>query len=158
MKGSNMTKYVSKNIYNKELTKAVFDQIGGDYEFKGDDTVIFDDFIHSQLENCYNHGADCGITGFIYYAETVAFFNANRELILDRARNEAESLGESGIISFFKCFNCFKGLNEDDIASGLYEPDSENETTIKNGLAWYALEEVARDIMDGDVETIDDEE
>ena len=97
--------FKSESIYNKELTRAVCEQIGGDYHFEGD-KLVFDDFIKGQLENAYNHGADCGINGFIYYSETVAFFNANRELILDRARNDAESLGESGIISFFKCFNC----------------------------------------------------
>ena len=152
-----MTMYKSSNVYNKELTKAVFDAIGGDYHFKGDDTVIFDDFIHSQLETTYNHGADVGITGFIYYSETCKFFDNNRKLILDRAKAEAESLGESGLISFCKCFNCFKGMTEDDIASGIYEKDSDEETTVKNGLAWFALEETARDIFDGDIETIDEE-
>lgn len=149
-----MTMYKSENIYNKELTKAVFDQIGGEWHFEGD-SVVFDDFIKGQLENAYNHGADCGITGFIYYSDTIAFFDNNRELILKRARQDAESLGENGIISFFKCFNCFKGLTEDDIASGIYEKDSENETTVKNGLSWYALEEVARDIMDNDLEEVE---
>ena len=147
--------FKSESIYNKELTRAVCEQIGGDFHFDGD-KLIFDDFIKSQLETAYNHGADAGCTGFIYYSETLAFFDKNRALILERAKADAEALGENGIISFFKCFNCFKGLNEDDIASGLYEADSENETTIKNGLAWYALEEVARDIMDGDVEEVED--
>lgn len=146
-----MTMYKSNNIYNKELTKAVFDQIGGDYHFKGD-SVIFDDFIKGQLENAYNHGADCGITGFIYYSETCKFFDNNRELILEKARQDADSLGESGVISLCKCFNCFKGMTEDDIASGIYEKDSENETTVKNGLTWYALEETARDIFNGDID------
>lgn len=150
-----MTMFRSKNIYNEEMTQAVFNQIGGDFHFEGD-SVVFDDFIKGQLENTYNHGADCGITGFIYYSETVDFFNKNRKIILNRAKDEAESLGESGMISFFKCFGCFKGLTEDNIASGLYEEDSEDETTVKNGLAWYTLEEVARDIMDGDLEEVEE--
>ena len=38
--------------------------------------------LSSQFENCAEHGANIGISGFIYYSETIAFFRKNRQDIV----------------------------------------------------------------------------
>ena len=40
-------------------------------------------------------------------------------------------------------WTCFKGMSQCEIMGGLYNPKSDDKTTVYNALAWYALEEVA---------------
>lgn len=135
------------NIYLNDLDLAVLDKIGADYSYNPrTEKLTLSDDMKNQLMNCYNYGADCGINSFIYYADTVAFFNDNKKEIIALAKELADELGETGFLKLATGFKCFKGMTEDEIASGIYEPESENETTVKNGFAWLALEETARKI------------
>lgn len=89
-------------------------------------------------------GAAAGFDGFIWYSETIDFFDRNKDLILNFAKEECESIyGNDDIFSMFHDFNSLKDLSITDIVEGIYVLDSDYETTVKNSLAWYALEGVA---------------
>ena len=93
-----------------------------------------------------NHGADGGFSGFIYYVETEAFFKRNREDILQMAQEMASDLGQP-VLDLIAGFNCL-GCEADDVAKAIYGTKKQDEFHVKNALAWYALEEVARAFSD----------
>ena len=104
-------------------------------------------------QNCYdiaNFGIDGGFHGFIYYADTVAFFRRNKRHILELAENEASAFGETDVLSFFASFNCMKSLDisETEIAKAVFTGKGELCVQVLNCLAWYAAETVAREIHD----------
>ncbi len=96
------------------------------------------------LPDVARHGAAGGYGGFLYYADTVAFFRRNRKEILALAEETADSLGES-LLPMLCGFQCFKGLSDLEIARGI-DGRGDEATTVQNGLAWFALEEVARQL------------
>ena len=112
------------------LTRAVVRQIGG----------------RESLADVARHGAVGGYCGFTYYADTVAFAVRNRADIMERLKADAEDFGCVGVISMLAGFNCLKGMSQEEIAEGLYNPRSENRTAVYNALAWYAAEEIAREL------------
>jgi hypothetical protein len=97
-----------------------------------------------------NHGADCGFSGFTNYSDTVAFSERNKKAILASLSELAKDLGEPGACSVIAGFNCLKPLElcADDIADALIFGKSDYYYEIYNALAWYALEEVARAVVD----------
>ena len=97
----------------------------------------------SDIATC---GANCGWSGFIYYNDTVAFTKRNKAKIISCLKEDAVNCGES-FANFVSSFNCFKGMTQDEIMDGLYNPKSDNRTTVYNGLAWYALESVCYAIV-----------
>lgn len=102
------------------------------------------------LKDVYNHGADAGFPGFIYYADTVKFYRKYRGEINEMAKEIADSMGES-TISMVKSFRCLNNdYSEDDIAEVMFArwKDDNHFTQIGNALAWFALEETAREIFD----------
>lgn len=111
-----------------------------------------DEELRSTLEDITNNGADGGFGGFIYYSETNKFARENMHLILDQVKELADNLGETPL----EMISSFRSLKDDkidplEIASIIYErtsPESQadgTETVVLNALAWFALEEVARD-------------
>lgn len=98
------------------------------------------------LEDVARHSADAGWAGFTYYNDTVEFARKHKAEILERASEDAKEYGMEGVISFLAGFGCLKGYTQEQIADGLYNPKSEDRTTIYNALAWYALEEIAREL------------
>ena len=126
------------------LTNAVIEQLG--YE------ELEDEALRSTLEDITNNGADGGFGGFIYYSETNKFARENMNLIMDQVKELADDLGETPL----EMISSFRSLKDDkidplEIASIIYErtsPESQadgTETVVLNALAWFALEEVARD-------------
>ena len=59
-----------------------------------------------QLLDVASHGADCGTSGFCYYTETEAFYNANESLIEDLLVEMKESCydKETTMIQMIKGF------------------------------------------------------
>ena len=112
------------------LTRAVIRQIG-DIE---------------SLEDVARHGADSGFCGFTYYTDTVKFAAKHKADILERLKEDADSMGEGGVISMLAGFKCLKGNSQEEIADGLYNPRSDSRTNVFNALAWYACEEIAREL------------
>lgn len=119
-----------------KLTRAVLKQIGGDRE---------------TLKDVARHGAAGGFCGFTYYKDTSAFYRKNREEIKKLLGETSENYGE-GLFSMVCNFVCLRDwkVTEDQVAAVLFgkfgEIDEEDETQIENALAWFALEEIAREL------------
>ena len=94
-------------------------------------------------------GASGGVRGFSYFTDTVAFTKRNHSAIMELLNNYVEDMGTNAL-ELLSGFNCFKDMKEHEIFDGLMNPKSEDRTTVYNGLAWFALEEVARYINDGE--------
>ena len=93
-----------------------------------------------------NYGANAGWGNFVYYKDTVAFVKRNKAKIISCLKEDTFSYGES-FANFVSGFNCFKGMTQDEIMDGLYNPKSIHLTTVYNGLALYALESVCYAIV-----------
>ena len=95
------------------------------------------------LEDVYKGGADAGFCGFTYYGDTVNFYKRNRKEINARVLELAEECGEDPI----KMVGSWRCIDEKptDIGRVIYGGRlGDDATYIANGLAWFALEEVAR--------------
>jgi hypothetical protein len=101
----------------------------------------------AQFENCAEHGADIGISGFIYYHETIAFFKKHRQDIVAHMEQTAAELG-TDIISMVQGFGVFRNSDKpgpSEVGRALWGGKKQEElTTLYNVFAWYALEEVSR--------------
>lgn len=116
---------------NKKLISAVAKQMGGMANLR------------DHASDICNHGASGGFCGFVYYTETVLFTTRNHALIMELLNNYADDMGINEL-ELLSGFNCFKDMNEHEIFDGLMNKNSEDRATIYNGLAWFALEEIAR--------------
>jgi hypothetical protein len=100
------------------------------------------------LEDVYKGGADAGFCGFTYYGDTVNFYKRNRDEINARVLELAEEFGEDPV-KMVKTWRCMEGQNVMEIGRVIYGRRlGEDSTYIANGLAWFALEEVARAMCD----------
>jgi hypothetical protein len=113
------------------------------------------------LEDVYKGGADAGFCGFTYYGDTVNFYKRNRDEINSRVIEIAKEYGDlvADECGFFKAsgdpvkmvgsWRCMQGQNVMEIGRVIYGGRlGEDSTYIANGLAWFALEEVARAMCD----------
>jgi len=100
------------------------------------------------LSDISNNGIDGGFGDFIYHADTVKFFNVNKTEILAHCEAMADDLGED-MLTMISNFGCLRDqkLTPTEIMAGIYDKDSEHETTVKNALAWYIAESVAHEVM-----------
>lgn len=101
-----------------------------------------DEDCKGNLSDISNHGVDGGFTGFIYYTDTVKFFDDNREVILTELNELADELGESAV-DMVKNFGCLSGDYNHEVDQVLMGLTCEDDTTVKNALAWFAAEHVA---------------
>ena len=92
------------------------------------------------------HGADAGFSGFIYYSDTWEFANKYRASIIELLKDQAADFGMDWL-DLLSSFNCLKDYSKAEIAEGLFDTESDHNTTVYNALAWYALEEAARDYV-----------
>jgi hypothetical protein len=96
------------------------------------------------LEDVYKGGADAGFCGFTYYGDTVNFYKRNRDEINARVLELAEEFDEDPI-KMVGSWRCMDGEKPKDIGRVIYGGSLDDDTVIiANGLAWFALEEVAR--------------
>ena len=121
-----------------ELQQRVIEQLSGESELNKDNA--------STLKDVANHGSDAGFNGFIYYSDTCKFFDDNKDLIMEQLLDDRVNIGYSSLTEMLSSFRCFKDVDTYDIEAFLINSDDESneeQTTLKNGLAWYALESVA---------------
>lgn len=123
------------------------------------------------IEDVNNHGIDGGFNGFIYTADTVAFFKAHRKDIIQMVLDMASDLGENPV-DMVAGFGCLGGrqMPHDMSYSQTVGPDNrkrkreavlneyrpsvsrclyggrltDDDDTTANALAWFAAEEVCR--------------
>ena len=63
--------------------------------------------LSQELKEVSEHGADCGFSGFIYYADTIAFYKKHRQDIVQHMEQTAAELG-TDIISMVQSFGVFR--------------------------------------------------
>jgi len=99
------------------------------------------------LEDVARNSADAGWNGFTYYADTVAFFKAHKADILDLAKQNADDFGQD-MLEMIAGFGCLKNdkLSATDIGEALFSGRGDHALTVRNAMAWFALEEVAREL------------
>ena len=119
-----------------DLNNAVLEQLGIDPSDMTEDDK-------STLSDIRNHGVDGGFCGFVYYADTIEFYDNNKADILNLASEYAEEFGQS-ISEMIASFNCVESTMQE-VESFLLGLDDENNTHLKNALSWFACEEVARE-------------
>lgn len=129
------------------LTRAVIRQLGGK------DALI-------DVASPDHGGADAGFCNFVYYKDTVPFFERQRKNILSVLEADADSFGEEPAQIVFG-FNCLRLKEADREEQRAYRSainrllysnrkvdwDRPEEIQIANALAWYALETVAREMV-----------
>ena len=121
-----------------EIQQRVIEQLSSEIELNEDNA--------STLRDVANHGADVGFNGFIYYNETCKFFDDNKDLSFEQLLDHRVNIGYNSLTEMLSSFKCFKDVDTYDIEAFLINSDDESneeQTTLKNGLAWYALESVA---------------
>ena len=121
-----------------ELQQRVIEQLSGESELNEDNA--------GSLKDVANNGADAGFVGFTYYSDTCKFFDDNKDLIMEQLLEDRWSIGYKSLTEMLSSFKCFKGVDTYNIEAFLINSDDESneeQTTLKNGLAWYALESVA---------------
>lgn len=125
------------------LTRAVIRQLGGK-------EALID------VASPKHGGADSGYVGFTYYSDTVPFFERQRKNILA----VLEDFGDDpdAIVMRFPCLRLSKDDHEEwrtyrsAVNRLLYSNrkvdwDKQEEIMVANALSWFALEEVAREMV-----------
>lgn len=156
-----MTNPILSNL--SPLQQAVIDQINDDDQ----------EYALDVLKDVSNHGAQGGFSGFTYFSDTVQFFDDNRSLILSHLADLADDMGESAA-SLVGTFGALKSYRLEHLNNKLHQInygrpapsalrkeidailmglplddyDAHYIQMIKNVLAWYALEEVARELTE----------
>jgi hypothetical protein len=99
------------------------------------------------LEDVCRHGASGGVSGFTYYTETLAFYKSHKADILAMAQNMADDMGEE-MLAMVAGFNCLKDdkLSATEIGEALFSGRGDAAQSVRNAMAWFALEEVAREL------------
>lgn len=93
------------------------------------------------------YGISGGFGGFIYYADTLAFYRKFKRDILELATTDASELG-TNLLEMIYNFNGMKDIPREDIDAVMTgSRNNDYDTTIKNCLAWYAAEQVAYAIV-----------
>lgn len=107
------------------------------------------DFI-STLKDINNYGMEGGFNGFIYYKDTVEFYDRNRPLIIKLLEDMSDQFGED-IIDVISNFKVIKddGYTKSDIAKVLYskEKDTDVNMSIKNYIVWAMVEYLASELV-----------
>jgi hypothetical protein len=87
------------------------------------------------LEELVKHGCVNGcVSSLIYYADTTAFYNKFEEEIWEMLFHDHQEFGFNSIPEYIASFNGSKDVGSID--------------QFKNLLAWYAVEDVARRLLD----------
>lgn len=85
-----------------------------------------------------DHGAATGWPGFTYTSDCIDFYNHHKDSIWEMLRETTEDFGYSNPMELVATFNRSDMLDDED--------------GLKNLLAWYALEEVCRNLSEEDCE------
>lgn len=97
------------------------------------------------LADVCTHGASGGFPGFTYYAETCAFYAKHKQDILNLAESMASDLGED-MLTMIAGFGCLKADKHTPTEIGAAIFGNDKTSSIQNAMAWFALEEVAREL------------
>ena len=105
-------------------------------EFKEDSIKewVTNNLEEGQVAEVVLHGCSGGVVGeLIYYADTSAFYEKYKEEIWQKLSDMADDLGEPSILHLIVTFNGSKEVG--------------SELQLRNLLAWWACEDVCREII-----------
>ena len=91
------------------------------------------------------HGINAGFHGWIYTAETVGFFEANRAAVVAWLAQIADDLGAEPV-GMLQSWRCLQDCSQAEILATI--AGTEIDQTVANGLAWGVGEDVARRFCD----------
>ena len=95
---------------------------------------IINNLEEGQIADVVLEGCQSGIVSeLIYYADSEAFYEKFKEEIWDRLSDMADDMGESSILHLIVTFNGSKDVG--------------SELQLRNLLAWWACEDVCREIL-----------
>lgn len=129
------------------LQTAVIEQLG--YDPNDDDPALA-----SMLEDVADHGADAGWPGFTSYTDTCEFTARNRKAVTALVETLADDLGEEPM-ALVRSFRCLADQAREpgfggEVGRCLYGTGGTGDgyDLVDNALAWFALEETARQLTD----------
>jgi hypothetical protein len=131
-----LTQFCEQSSIPPRLIRAVVRQVGGWGEFQ------------QTARDVAGNGADGGFHGFIYYADTCAFYARYQDEIVQLTESLAGDMGEKSAAALVLGFNCLHGTSEREVSRTLFGTKSRHDTQVANALAWFALEEVSRAYTD----------
>lgn len=99
-------------------------------------------YIHDELADIANHGAQSGFTGLIYYDETSDLYDHYSDEIWQMIEKDREDFGMKTCLELITSFNGAK--------------DVANDAQFKNLLVWYAAERIAFKLTEGEYSTAPD--
>ena len=125
------------------LKQAVIEQLGYNEDDLDQTSVCYEE-LTGTLSDIANYGVNGGFYGFTYYTDTIKFFDDNRELILRELSSFADELGESvtDMVRGFPFLND-DGETHQEIDNVLMSLTDNDDTQVKNALAWWAAEHIA---------------
>lgn len=138
-----------------KLQAAVLEQLtDGYWWFCGDYYPETDSELSDTLSDIASNGADAGWVGFTYHADTCQFALDNWSDIVELCREMIDGCYNAGtsLAQFIAGFNCMKGYTVAEVERVLMDRTNEEldgHTAVLNALAWFALEETARAIVEG---------
>lgn len=135
---------------NKLLIKAVVEQLGYNsvhYDILDNEgCIIYEEDLEDTLIDIVSDGAACGWSGFTYYSDTTQFARDNMLLIKEQLEILSSELG-IGMLEMVTGFTCLNNnCTLEEVAQTIYGQHGREE--ILNALAWFALEEVARYLVE----------
>jgi len=115
-------------------------------KFEGQDSIkewIINNLDKGQVADVVLHGCAGGVVSeLIYYADTCAFYEKYKNEIWQRLWDTYEEFGYESVLHFIASFNGANDVGSDDQFSNL--------------LAWWACEEVCREIIGDEEQDLDD--
>ena len=90
-----------------------------------------ENYSHNELADCARHGCEGGFGDFIYYSDTIKYFEQFKEECFDIINEYNEMTGESGFPSY---------INK----------NMDSYTSFANAMIWFAVEWVADEITAGE--------
>lgn len=127
----NLSSFI-ENTNNPQLSRAVIKQFGRWTDWK------------ESAADIAEHGAQGGVSGFIYHTDTVAFYEANKGNIHQLVRQMMDDeIGDDRLCEFVASFSCVN-LNSSEVRRALEDgEDNEDYIHVANALAWFALKKTA---------------
>ena len=95
-----------------------------------------DQFEHDELVDLCNHGAQGGFSGLIYYHETTALYDQYHQNIWDMIWRDREVFDMRTCLELLASFSGAKDVRSD--------------VQFKNLLVWYAAEQIAFELTQGE--------
>jgi len=123
---------VLERLDSHPLSDAIADQLGVE---DGEELI-------QTLRDVCRGGANAGFGGFVSHKEMEEFFDDNKDELLKLVTDLADEFG-FGVLEFVQGFNCIgKDWSLEEIGKVLF--GDSKDSTIIDGLCWFALEDFAR--------------